>query len=308
MGMYDGGNNVLPRFGPARKENVLARNHAPKLILNLLVPPFVFSSSTSLLAFVWRFKYPTGVWSLLALCFVPFFIACHQMRRLAREERSLEWVRLTTFLFLMAALIGSIVGELIFWCFTHRFFLVEFMKTYENINPGKVTGDQFLDAGKVKFTEESRVQVDMGMSFTTWDTYCVAPIVDGQNNDLATMDLWAVGINCCRSDDPIFSKCIDLKNEHAHAGLRMMEAGQRNYFRLAVEQAEAAYGIEAPNPLFFYWVQDPSTEIEHFFEAGFKGWLLACFVHFFGNTVVLAVFLAFFSNPFSHSGLAIPNY
>merc|ERR1719191_910083 len=103
-----------------------------------------------------------------------------------------------------------------------------------------------MDAGRVYFSEEAVLMRDMGMAFTDWDVYCVAPITtqstgdslqkpakgqegapsppkptQGQQSDQASVDLWAVGTNCCRSDDPTFS-CGQTKNANARAGLRLV--------------------------------------------------------------------------------------
>jgi len=52
------------------------------------------------------------------------------------------------------------------------------------------------------------------------------------------------------------------------------------YFRLGVEQAEAAYNIRANHPIFFYWMQDPQTEISAYENACYTTWMVGVFVAF----------------------------
>ena len=52
-------------------------------------------------------------------------------------------------------------------------------------------------------------------------------------------------INCCSPSDPSFTGCaVGTNKEGESAGLRLMYPQQGTYFRLAIEQAEAEFGIE----------------------------------------------------------------
>jgi len=157
-----------------------------------------------------------------------------------------------------------------------------------------------MDAGTVRFAEGARLATDMAMSYTSWDIYCVAPIttrlgLPSQGSNLASYDLWAVGVNCCTSGDTNFH-CGEYDNVDARAGLRQVSAEQRPYFRLAVQQAEAAYNIEANHPIFFYWVEDPVRQKTLFFSAAFGNWVLANGLHFGMNTFCIVCFVVLFNS------------
>lgn len=273
-----------------------------KAMFALVGPPLDFLYVFSLLTFDTHFWYPTFVWVLVQIGFLPVFFSIMASKGAGAfkvydsqvQAAGAKWYRLLSFLFLFAYVAGCIAGELNYWFFSHQFYFLDSMKTYSNINPAETPGVQLMDAGKVFFSSGARVATDMGMSYTTWDVYCVAPIttdagMSSQGRTLTTYDLWAVGVNCCRSADTNFH-CGAYGDPAARAGLRQISENQRGFFRLAVEQAEAAYNIRSAHPVFFYWVQDPSEEESEFFTEAFMNWCMLSSLHFMSNMFVVIWF------------------
>merc|ERR1719215_587746 len=140
-------------------------------------------------------------------------------RRAKNMGKPAGWSKLSAFLFVLAFLMATVFGDVTFWFFSHPFFFIESLKSYSNINPAQVSGLQLMDAGKVHFSDNSRLALDLGMSFTNWDVYCVAPITTEEGlptrgSTLATYDIWAVGVNCCTSSQSNFH-CGEYNNNNA---------------------------------------------------------------------------------------------
>jgi len=53
-----------------------------------------------------------------------------------------------------------------------------------------------------------------------------------------------------------------------------MREDQRSFYRLAVQQAEANYNIQARHPLFFYYVEDAASELSAYLQESYQYFLL----------------------------------
>jgi len=162
------------------------------------------------------------------------------------------------------------------------------LNVYTGIDPSKYTGAQLMDAGVVSFTAGSTLGVPKSMGFKNLETYCVAPIISNASAKPDTYDFWAVGLNCCSGHLADFH-CGEFSNPSAVSGVRLMREDYRKYFRLAVQQAEAAYNIKAEHPVFFYWLQDPSSEITAYQEDAYRIFLLGLGVSVGVQLVLVAI-------------------
>lgn len=262
----------------------------------MTVPPMIFAWPATHLSFSGHFHYPTLTWFFVALGFSPVALVLFQARRPfignhMKNATDTKWGWITFVLFLVAFCAGTFVGDVNYLLFMRQYYFIESLKSYADINPAAVRGTQFMDAGSIQFSQGTRVLRDMGMSYTSWDIYCVAPIARQSSTtgeEAGTYDMWAVGKNCCKSDDPTFS-CGDSADVEARAGLRQVNEDERQYYALAVQQAKAAYNIQSEHPLFFHWVKDPNGQLNLFFAAGFKMWVFSIFMMIGLNFVIVGV-------------------
>lgn len=191
-----------------------------KAITCLLIPPLIFFWTTTFLSFYTHFKYPKRVWPISFLAVIPCFFSAYAALRNWKIGLDVRWAIASTILFFIAFAAGMLLGDVNYLVNMHHFYFISSLKSYSNIKPAEVSGTQLMDAGRVQFAEGTKLLIDKGMSFTMWDTYCVAPLgVDGAGPTLASYDLWAVGKNCCRSDNPTFA-CGEYQNIKAKSGLR----------------------------------------------------------------------------------------
>jgi len=151
--------------------------------------------------------------------------------------------------------------------------------SYVDVDPAARQGTEVMDGGKVSFVSTAKLDFSKSMGFKREEWWCVAPIVNG-TKPLAHYDFWAVGKNCCPGPNMRFM-CGAWFNPSAHAGIRWTHTEDRDYFRLAVQQAEATFKIQAQNPLFFEWVQDPEQVAEEWHERAttfYVYWICGFFV------------------------------
>jgi len=199
---------------------------------------------------------------------------------------------------LIAWVAGVALGDMNFFYNMEPFYDVSNLNSYPSVDPSSTPGQQLMDAGRMTFVSGSRLDVKKAMGFRNLEVYCVAPIVKGNattsQGAVASYDFWAVGLNCCSGAQGNFA-CGEFNNPHASSGLRVMRKDQSTFYRLAVKQAEAAYGIKAKHPVFLYWMQDPLLEIAAYMDEGMKFYIFGVFTFFAFLLFLILVAVVIFS-------------
>jgi len=273
--------------GKRRRINLVA------ICANIFMPWFVFCGIFAGMSFSLHYQKPILAWLLVILGLVATGAAGFLAMSAKKEGRDEMWYTFATIALLIASIAAAVFGDMNFWFNMQPFYDIENLNTYPSVNPAREKGQQLMDAGRVYFADGSGLDMRKAMGFKNLDLYCVAPIVHGEEQ-LASYDFWAVGVNCCSGVSSDF-RCGEFNNPHARSGLRLMRDDQRPFFRLAVQQAEAAYNIKATHPLFFYWMQDPVAEMNAYRDDGFKYYLLGIFTHFAFNLFCTVVAVVGFS-------------
>eukprot|EP00929_Paragymnodinium_shiwhaense_P122286 TRINITY_DN94932_c0_g1_i1.p1 TRINITY_DN94932_c0_g1~~TRINITY_DN94932_c0_g1_i1.p1 ORF type:complete len:313 (+),score=76.10 TRINITY_DN94932_c0_g1_i1:182-1120(+) len=261
--------------GKRRRMNLVA------ICVNILFPWLLFCVIFAVMSFYLHYQHPTMAWLIVLGAYGVVGVSGFLAFRAKQKQLDPMWYTFSTIALFVAVTLAAICGDMNFWFNMQPFFDIENLNTYPSVNPAREKGQQLMDAGRVYFAEGTALDMRKAMGFKNLDLYCVAPIVNGQQQ-LASYDFWAVGINCCSGVSSDF-RCGEFNNPQARSGLRLMRDDQRPFYRLAVQQAEAAYNIKATHPLFFYWMQDPVAQMNMYRDDGFKYYLLGIFTHFAFN-------------------------
>jgi len=202
-----------------------------------------------------------------------------------------------TFLFLTCGAAwgcGLCLGSLNFWTNMQPYYSFLDLEEYSYVDPSRMRGQQIMDAGMVQWSSDTTLDVSRSMGFRNVETYCVAPIT---SNDLPlnSYDFWAVGLGCCTSNTNDF-QCGEYRNSGSKKmGLRMLKDEDRAFYRLAIEQAEAAYQIKVSHPLLFYWVEDAHAEMYNFRDMGYRYCLIGMIAHLAWQMLCVALAMVCFN-------------
>jgi hypothetical protein len=134
------------------------------------------------------------------------------------------------------------------------------LQSYHAIDPSSFRGPRFQDAGIVTFNESVGVDRAQSGCLKNAATYCVAPIVIGDEMSVANAtsmhDLFMAGKDCCEC--PGEFRCGDWNRPTKRVGgFRIMDPTDSAFYRLAVEEWGAKYRQDSKHPIFFEWVDQP---------------------------------------------------
>lgn len=251
------------------------------ICMNVFLPWFMFGAIFALLSFSYRYQFPYRAFAMVCCIYCIVLITAYLAFSKKRRDRDPMWYIFAFIMFLIAAIAGTVCGDLNFYFYMQPFYDLENLNIYPNVNPAQHKGQALMDAGQVSFADGAVLDRTKSMGFKDTDLYCVAPIVKGSET-LPQYDFWAVGVNCCSGVSSDF-RCGQYNNPHARSGLRLMRDDLRDKFRLAVQEAEAVYKIQSNHPLFFYWMQDPWMRLNEYRDEGFKHYLVGIFSFFAWN-------------------------
>lgn len=194
------------------------------------------------------------------------------------EDHEPNWWAFATATAFIGWVVAIVLGRLNFAVHAQPYYNYMDLREYSQVDPSRMTGKQIMDAGRVHFVSNASLDLRLSTGFKNEDMYCAAPIsIPGQ--PLQSYDFWAVGLGCCSGASADFH-CGEYNNPGARSGLRLLDDRQRAFFRLAVKQSEATYQIKAKHPVFFYWTQDPTAEMEYVKNEGIKYYAIGMIVHF----------------------------
>jgi hypothetical protein len=263
------------------------------LWLSLFIPWIIFCAVSAVRSFSVRFTNPGLTYGIIlgiaVFIFASLVLAYQGIQRKRHHDPRYQpmW-----YVFLA---VTSLLAFIVAWGFStwnwnknmSMFYNNMNLNDYFHVDPARMRGQQIMDAGSVHFVNTSHLDLKYSMGFRNDEVYCVAPINSVQS-PLSNYDFWAVGLNCCSGTAADFT-CGHYQDPNAHSGMRWMRDSQRPFFRLAVQQAEAAYGIKSNHPLFFTWIQDPVAEQATYLADGWKSYFLGMFTYFFFQLFLVIV-------------------
>lgn len=259
--------------GKSMLRSTRKRLNALAIFLSILIPWLLFCVVFMLVSFQSHYYHPAETYVIVAVLFfltVPGFAFMSYLTKLRKEKENHDdhepmWYGFITLTCLLAMVVAVILGWNNFTMRMQWLYDLQNLATFHDIDPANYVGQQLVDAGLVQFSADTHLDVKKSMGFKNIDMYCAAPIVSNHTGPRSFHDFWAVGKNCCSGRMADFN-CKDAQRIGNMGGFRLMEDAERPFYRLAVQQAEAMYGIFTRKPLFFIWTEDPIglvKETEH---------------------------------------------
>jgi len=247
----------------------------------VLVPWFVFLSV--LLLFTYGYAHtPEFTWVFCGFLAAGSLTAVAMSRRDANPYMSALGV-----LVLFALVFGTLGGLYNYEVHMAPYWNYDGSREYTNVLPSEPAGS-VMDAGKLQFANVAHVDTTESVGYKHGDTYCVAPIKDG--NSGSRVEFWAVCVNQCSGRRDF--RCDDVSDPAARSAVVLIDhstfmPSQMEYFKRAVKEAEASFDlVSSSEPMFVRWIKDPDTYQKDLFSAGTGHFALFVFIYFVFNGIL----------------------
>jgi hypothetical protein len=278
-------------LNPERSSLQIARERLDlrAIFISTIVPCIVFAAVAAVMCSHLRYGDHWPFAFIIALaCLLPA-IGAESLARWARkagDEPQNKWMLFVSAMCAFAWLSGLVVGMVNFTTNMQPYYDILNLNYYPSVDPS-TSGESTIDAGRLLFVDGSKLDFSKAMGVRVSKTYCVVPVINtnAKSSD-SEYDYWAVGVDCCSSTQPqVDFNCPMVHDYHASAAMRSMDDDSRPFFRMAVQEAEATYKIQAKHPIFLKWMMDPAHQL--------ASWRARASRMFFKFTFSFIVFTAF---------------
>lgn len=265
----------------ARRVNLVA------LWLTLMLPWSVFCLVFAVLIFSVRYSYPMVAYGVVVLIFLLVVLLGVYAFNALRRRWTQGGPEATWFIFLflttlLAYAVALFLADLTYRSWMQPYYDVSSLNQYDGVDVTTYYGQQLMDAGIANFSSGTELDTSRPNAFKNDVLYCVAPLTSSTygGSPLTSYDFWAVGTNCCSDDGTDFA--CGSTDSTSLSGIRVMENGDRSFYRLAVQEAISIYGISSVHPLFFTLVDtDEATEhLESYYSYGSREYFISMLSYF----------------------------
>jgi len=264
-----------------KPRNVFSPGHRIRMnivpmFLMIFIPWGIFLFISGLAAFNVMYMRPGVCYAVLAFAILMWAASLLVALERRRNDPEPGWYMFFAIVTGIAVFVGWYLGNGIYNTYSFPYYQVRDLKVISNLDANKENGQNVMDAGMFYFAEGNKIDAMRAWHFKQKTLYCVAPIIKGEFPNVPqtqSFDFWAVGKDCCSSSASDF-RCGAYNNPLARGGIRNLNDHDRAFYRLAIEQASALYGIQSSHPVMFEWSQDPLQEVNSWNTHGFTKYLV----------------------------------
>mmetsp|Transcript_86346 Transcript_86346/g.244763 ORF Transcript_86346/g.244763 Transcript_86346/m.244763 type:complete len:318 (+) Transcript_86346:25-978(+) len=275
----------LPTFMPAVKSGYMPlrkRLNYLAAATSLLLPWLLFSVIFGAQSFTYPGRDICNIITAVGAIGV-FVCGClvyyAKVQKTYSPEYQASWFVFVFVTTLIAWVLAVALGSQNYESYYLKFQRMTHLGKFNNVDPSRIRGQQIMDVGMITFAKHTRMDLAKSGSFHNGKQYCVVPLTVGNSPPASgTYDFWVVGTDCCSGQSGTFH-CMSARQPFAYAALRSQDDGDRAFYRLAVQQAEAKYKIKAVHPLFFEWMPKPEKVVQNWKDSALNNFLFGIFAH-----------------------------
>lgn len=240
----------------------------------LAVVPFLVYTT---ICFFFTYVYATSSATCWIVVFLSLCMSCVCLTLSSkRQDAPMFYVFLGVLAFL-ATVFGACFGHLNWSQSMSYSEHYDGQRTYNNVLPTEAALSH-LDAGKIVFSGDSKLDLSKSMGYKDGSMYCLAPIVSGTAKKI---EYFAAGVDCCQAKGGF--ECNDYDDKKAHSGLVYLKFGDQdklNNFRQAAKKYADDQGVNvSQDALFVKWVENADDAAGSYSTSGLVFFIVTSIIY-----------------------------